>query len=91
MAEIFLNFGQGSDETDVGLGFIFSYLYYDTDTKEIFWDILPQDKKYGHPKSDSPGDVLDFINENYDNFYEKDSTIDLICDFLKNENIEGNY
>ena len=82
MGEITLTFGQGSDESDVGLGYIYSCLSIDTETKEIDWDIFHQDRQFGHPKSEKPEDVLEFVSGNYGNFHEPDSTIDLVCEIL---------
>ncbi len=56
-----LTFGYGSDETDNGLGWIHSYVMIDMTTNELDWDILPQDKSQGHPKSDNPVDVLKWV------------------------------
>ncbi|MEA3272457.1 MAG: hypothetical protein U9P90_02210 [Patescibacteria group bacterium] len=83
---MYLNFGHGSDETDVGLGFVWSFLYIDLDKKELGWDFLCGDEKeFEPPKSNKPEDIIDFINTNYGAFREEESVIELVLDILQEE------
>ena len=83
--QIELTYGNGSDETDAGLGYIYSTLWFDTFAKKIDWDILCYDQRYGCPESERPEDVLKFIVNNYERFHESDGTINCICDLLRND------
>lgn len=90
MSTIYLNFGPGSDESDVGLGFRSSFLFIDFKTNEIGWDFLPGDeKRFSPPKSDKPEDVIEFILSNYDSFFEEETLIELFLDILKELSYAG--
>lgn len=84
MCEIILTFGKGSDEYDVGLGYIYSFIAVNIKTKKTTWDILWNEiGEFQPPKSDKLQDVIEFILHNYNKFYQSDKEIDLMLNILK--------